>query len=229
MSISQCLVFGAVVVASLASLLQRGTVLEENTISEWPWKACDGFFENMSDCKPLMFAVRHGVPNNTRVIAPLHQQRQAIQVVSGCLAVVVVDSIVCADHPDIDGYLKEAHHAALVNYPCYVLKPGDSLVIPVGHAPLWCGILVQGTKFILTARRKGVAIKPEEYTVFMVHAPFDHEADAHHPAETRLAALSAMISALNRVPSSMRERITTWRSEMEKAKPVEEAAPQAAA
>ena len=91
-------------------------------------------------------------------------------------------------------------------------------MIPLGSVALTCAVQLIDGKFLLGSRKKGTKPDPSEYAVYMAHAPFDYGADNYHAAETRLSALSSLISSLNRLPASMRDKVQQWRSEMEKAK-----------
>ena len=71
----------------------HGTVGDNDAVSEFPWSACGDLFKNMAGAKPIMFVTRTGVCNTCREVAPLQQQRLAIQIVQGMLFVVVVDGV----------------------------------------------------------------------------------------------------------------------------------------
>jgi len=198
----------------------HGTVGAADEFAEFPWDCVPNSFAPAPKLKPLLHVVRAYSQDNRRAVNPLGMQRQAVQVISGDLVVIVTDAAFSREHSDkLDAFLKDAHHTALAPYPYFYLSPGDTLVIPVGSLALFVAVKITGDKIVVGKR--GPKSKPavDEYTAFVIHPAFDADMDARHPAETQRASYHALIASMNWTPATytQNERVVQWKAKMQSA------------
>ena len=202
----------------------HGVMGDETAYSHWPWGAVPGVITPAKKIKPLFHVQRQYLADFRGCVNPDHFQRQALIALVGELCVVAVDPHFAREHKnDLDVFLRDGHHAILESYPRFFLKPGDTVVLPLGWQALVVAVttLADGSLQIRKCK-KGAKRFADEYACWMVHMAFDAVFDSAHAPETQAQALAHWVSNLNWVPASLRasEEIAKWRETLEKAEPL---------
>ena len=132
---------------------------------------------------------------------------------------VLLDPSTVISHRDLQAYCLNAHHTYFNSSQCLLLRPGDSLSVPLCTVPLMIAMPYDETnhKMIPPGTPEYKSTEVAMYGSFTVACPFDAARDSTHSVEATATALSHYNESLSQLPANIKSdiQVKLWKSGME--------------